>query len=71
MDLKLGIINQTNMWLYFNLYFGKLEKETFIDKIRLSFCPRVGESIKYFNDEYVVEKVIHTEDIVILIVGMA
>ena len=63
-----GIINQIDMGLWFNLYFGKIETESFIDKMRFNFCPRVGECIKYFNDEYVVENVIHTEDIVILIV---
>ncbi|MCU9611790.1 hypothetical protein OEK97_28185, partial [Escherichia coli] len=66
---NVGIINQIDMW--FNLYFGKIETESFIDKMRFHFCPRVGEHIKCFNDEYVVEKVIHTEDIVILTVGMA
>ena len=59
-----GIINLIDMKSWFNFYGD----EGFIGKVQLSFCPRLGEYVKYFNDDYVVKKVVHTEDIVNLFV---
>lgn len=41
----------------------------FLAVMNFAFCPRKGESIEYFNQTYLVEKVIHSESSIALIVS--
>lgn len=41
----------------------------FLAVMNFSFCPRIGESVQYFNQTYLVEDVIHSELGIALIVS--
>jgi len=53
------------------LYLGSFNDARLLISKSFLFCPRIGDTISYFNQKYLVEEVIHSDSGIALVVSMS